>query len=564
MGAVRALADAYLGDLIVADPTLATRLGLAGHDHRLPDFSPDGAAEQAELARRALADLARIPATEQDTADRRCRRLMSDRLGVTIASYEAYEHLRPLRVIGSPIEAIRAVFDQMPTSTDDDWATIAERVEAVPEAYASLQRSLEAGVAAGLTAAPRQAAACSRMLATWAGRQGPAPWFNGLAERAPSAFDTRLADAADRASASMGGLADWLAGPYAVAAATTPDGVGPERYALGAKQFLGSDLDVAEASHWAWEQLQAIESEMTAIGRSLYPGEPMQSVGEFLDRDTAAVDGEAALQRWLQRLMDQTVEALQGTHFDLAPEIDRIEAMIAPRGAAAAQYYTAPSADFSRPGRTWYPTLGRDRFPLWSEYSTCYHEGVPGHHMQIAQWVHEAHRLSRFQAAFVVSGNIEGWALYAERLMDELGFLDDPAHRFGYLMAQQLRATRVIVDIGMHLSLPIPRGQAFHPGERWTADLGRAFLGEHALKDVEFMDSEWVRYLGWPGQAISYKLGERVWLAGRQQAEQRAVDAGRPFDLKSWHMAALSMGSTGLDDLAAELPTLLDDPVVDR
>ncbi len=558
MSAVRELADAYLGELIVLDPTLATRLGLPGHDHRLPDFSPDGAAEQAELARRTLIALGSVPATGDDSADGRCRRLLNDRLGVTISSYEAHEHLRPLRVIGSPVEAIRAVFDQMPTSTDDDWATIAERVEAVPAAYASLQRALESGVAAGLTAAPRQAAACSGMLATWAGGRGVQPWFRTLAERAPLSIAARLAVAANRAAASMGELADWLAGPYLTAAASTSDGVGRERYALGVRRFLGSDLDVDEASQWAWAQLQAIETEMTAIGRSLYPGESSRSVSELLDRDSAAVHGEAELQRWLQRLMDETVESLQGSHFDLAPEINRIEAMIAPRGAAAAQYYTAPSADFRRPGRTWYPTLGRDRFPLWSEYSTCFHEGVPGHHMQIAQWIYEAPRLSRFQAAFVVSGNIEGWALYAERLMDELGFLDDPAHRFGYLVAQQLRAARVIVDIGMHLSLSIPLGQPFHPGERWTADLGRAFLADHALKDATFMDSEWVRYLGWPGQAISYKLGERVWLAGRQDAERRAAQAGRSFDLKAWHMAALSMGSVGLDDLAAELPTLLD------
>ena len=559
MGAVRTLADGYLDELIGLDPTLATRLGIPGHDHRLPDFSPDGAADQAELARRTLGALGRIPTSDDDSADGRCRRLMSDRLGVTIASYEANEHLRPLRIIGSPIEAIRAVFDQMPTSTPEDWATIAERVEAVPEAYTSLRSALEAGVAAGLTAAPRQAAACARMLATWAGRPSGPSWFGGLAGRAQASIMARLGAAADRAAESMGDLAEWLVGRYAAAAAATPDGVGRERYTLGARRFLGSDLDVEEASQWAWEQLQTIEAEMTAIGRSLYPGESLRSVGELLDRDTPAAHGDDELRRWLQQLMDETVGTLQGTHFELAPQIDHIEAMIAPRGAAAAQYYTAPSTDFRRPGRTWYPTLGRDRFPLWSEYSTCYHEGVPGHHMQIAQWVYEAPRLSRFQAAFVVSGNIEGWALYAERLMVELGFLDDPARRFGYLIAQQLRATRVIVDIGMHLSLPIPNGQPFHPGERWTADLGREFLAEHAFKDAQFMDSEWVRYLGWPGQAISYKLGERVWLVGRQEAERRAVGAGRSFNLKEWHMAALSMGSIGLDDLAVELPTLLDD-----
>ena len=79
----------------------------------------------------------------------------------------------------------------------------------------------------------------------------------------------------------MGELAEWLVGPYTDAATATPDGVGRERYALGARRFLGSDLDVEEASAWAWEQLQTIEAEMTAIGRALYPGESLQSSAVF-------------------------------------------------------------------------------------------------------------------------------------------------------------------------------------------------------------------------------------------------------------------------------------------
>jgi uncharacterized protein (DUF885 family) len=232
--------------------------------------------------------------------------------------------------------------------------------------------------------------------------------------------------------------------------------------------------------------------------------------------------------------------------------------MIAPEGSAAAPYYTRPSQDFSRPGRTWLPTMGRTRFPLWDLVSTWYHEGVPGHHLQLAQWVHVAPQLSRYQSSLgSVSANAEGWALYAERLMDELGFLTDPAARLGYLDAQQMRAVRVIIDIGMHLELPIPADQGvpepFHPGERWTPELAREFFGRNSGRPPEFLDSEIVRYLGWPGQAIGYKLGERAWLAGRDAARRAH---GADFDLKAWHMAALSQGSLGLDDLVAELAAL--------
>jgi uncharacterized protein (DUF885 family) len=278
----------------------------------------------------------------------------------------------------------------------------------------------------------------------------------------------------------------------------------------------------------------------------------------WLDEHGEAVDGVDAVRERLQAMMDDTIAALDGTHFDLADPVRRVEAMIAPPGSAAAPYYTRPAQDFSRPGRTWLPTLGRERFPMWDLVSTWYHEGVPGHHLQLAQWAHVSPQLSVYQTSLgSVGANVEGWALYAERLMDELGYLTDPGARLGYLDAQQMRAVRVVVDIGMHLQLPVPDDAegtvAAHRGEPWTPELARAFFGENCGRDPEVLDSELVRYLGIPGQAISYKLGERAWLEGRSAA-QRA--RGAAFDLKAWHMAALSQGSLGLDDLAAELARL--------
>lgn len=556
MGAVRTLADSYLAHLCSLDPIRATYLGVEGFDGELPDYSPTGFGERVELARRTLSSLDSLPEEEDDDGDRRCRALLHDRLSVTIDQFDAKEHLRPLRVIGSPIGDIRKAFDIMATDTDEQWLAVASRLEQVPGAYRTVQLSLEAGMEDGVLAAPRQALACAEQAATWAGLRAADPWFPQFVSHAPADLRHRLDQAAAMASAALGGLADWLEEVYVPAARTTPDGVGRARYVLGMRQFLGSQADPEEAYHWAWDELMRIETEMAAVADTIVPGGSIEDAIAELDRNGEAIEGEPALREWLQDLMDRTVDALDGTHFDLAPPLRIVEAMIAPPGTAAAQYYTGPSADFSRPGRTWYPTMGKTRFPIWNEVSTCYHEGVPGHHLQIGQWIYVAPELSMFQGSTTVSGNIEGWALYAERLMDELGFLDDPGHRLGYLVAQQLRATRVVVDIGMHLSLEIPAGQPFHPGERWTPELGRTFLGHHAGKDEGFLDSEWVRYLGWPGQAISYKLGERVWLAGRAAAQRRAAAAGETFDPRVWHMAALSMGSSGLDDLAAELPSL--------
>ncbi|HEU0072848.1 MAG TPA: DUF885 family protein, partial [Dehalococcoidia bacterium] len=162
-----------------------------------------------------------------------------------------------------------------------------------------------------------------------------------------------------------------------------------------------------------------------------------------------------------------------------------------------------------------------------------------------------ADSLSRFQRVLTfVSGHGEGWALYAERLMWELGYLENADCYMGLLSAQALRAVRVIIDIGMHLELAIPSSEAFHPGETWCHDLALDFATERALRPRRFMESEVVRYLGWPSQAISYKVGERSWLAARDGARKAA---GEAFDLKAFHTKALSIGPMGLAQLEREL-----------
>jgi uncharacterized protein (DUF885 family) len=330
--------------------------------------------------------------------------------------------------------------------------------------------------------------------------------------------------------------------------------VGRERYARWSRQWTGSELDLDEAYAWGWEEFHRLDAEMRVEAGRVLPGAGPLAAMAHLNEVGEAVEGADAIRDWLQALMEEAVEALDGTHVDLAAPLRRVEARIAPPGSAAAPYYTAPSLDFSRPGRTWLPTLGRDRFPVWDLVSMWYHEGVPGHHLQLGQWVLIADRLSRYQATVGrVSANLEGWALYAERLMDELGFLTDPARRLGYLNAQMMRAIRVVLDIGMHLEMPIPAHSPFRPGERWTPELAREFFGRYNGLPPAMLDSEVVRYLGIPGQAIGYKLGERAWLAGREAAR---TARGAAFDLKSWHMAALSLGSLGLDDLVEELSAL--------
>ncbi|MDA0364951.1 MAG: DUF885 domain-containing protein, partial [Chloroflexi bacterium] len=346
-------------------------------------------------------------------------------------------------------------------------------------------------------------------------------------------------------------LGEYLAERYA-ARAEPRDPVGEERYVLQARAFTGATLDLDETYRWGWDEFARIEAELAETAERIAPGEGIDGARARLEADPdRAIEGEDAFRQWMQDLQDRTIAEMDGTHFDIPDPVKRIEAMIAPPGGALAMYYSGPSEDFSRPGRTWYPTGGRTRFPLWFEVAVAYHEGVPGHHLQIAMVRYLADELSRFQRLLgSTSGYAEGWGLYAERLMAELGYLDDPGYYYGMLFSQAFRAARVVVDIGLHLEREIPAGQAFHPGERWTPALALELMKSRIPFGDAFAASEVDRYLGMPGQAISYKVGERAFLAAREAA--RAAEGAR-FDLKAWHVRALHLGPMGLDQLQREL-----------
>ena len=558
----RQVADAYVDAVCELDPIVATSLGTRPGDDRLPDPSPAGLEAEAALTRETLAELDRVlaenPALADDPIERSCARLLRERLGAELAAHEAGEGLRSLSNLFSPVHSIRQVFSLMPTVTDEDWSVVARRMARVPEAYRGFRESLEEGARRGLLVASRQVRTVVAQLDEWLA----GPYFAGFVSTGPDILRDDLAKAAHAADGAVADIRDFLRDVYAPLTEGTPDAVGRDRYATAARRWTGSDLGAGqgleEAYAWGWAEHRRILAEQRVEAERVLPGATPMEAMRWLGTNGPAVEGVEEIRVRLQQMMDDAIAAMDGTHFDLAEPVRRVEAMIAPPGSAAAPYYTRPAQDFSRPGRTWLPTLGRTRFPLWDLVSIWYHEGVPGHHLQLAQWAYVSQQLSTYQTSLgSVGANVEGWALYAERLMDELGYFTDPGERLGFLDAQQLRSVRVVIDIGMHLELPVPDDAegtlAAHRGQPWTPELARAFLGENSGADLAFLDSELVRYLGIPGQAISYKLGERAWLEGREAARQAR---GADFDLKAWHMAALSQGSLGLDDLAAELARL--------
>lgn len=553
---VHGISNQFVADYAAADPLAATFIGMPGHDDRLTDYSPEGHAARKELAQRALAAVTAAEPADKSEAD--AKAVFLERTGLEVELHEAGLMEGNLNVIASPVQSLREVFDMMPTETADDWAVIAKRLTAVPDAVANLRAGLAYAADKDRSAALRQVTRVAEQCDRWAGRAGgQSSFFATLIAGAPAdgALRTELEAGAKAAAEAYGDLAAFLRDDLAPKA-PTKDAVGEDVYRLQSRFFTGSRLDLAEAYEWGWEEFTRIETEMKQVADRIKPGATLAEAAAALDANPRyQVRGKDGLQSWMQELSDNALRDVRGVHFDLPDELMKLECRIAPPGGGVGAYYSGPTPDFSRPGRMWWSVPeDKDEFSTWREVSTVYHEGVPGHHLQVATAVYQADKLNEFQRLMCwVSGHGEGWALYAERLMRELGYLEDDGDLLGMLDAHLFRAARVIIDIGMHLELEIPRGTGFHEGERWTPDLGLEFMLTRTITDAAHVKDEIDRYLGWPGQAPSYKLGERLWLAAREDARARH---GAEFDLKRFHREALEMGAMGLDTLRERLAEL--------
>lgn len=542
---VNNIAEHYVDEHAALEPFEATYAGLSGYDGLSTDFSPDGFAERVRLDKQTLAKLENADAG--DERERVSVAAMRERLGLNVEMYEVGLD-RSLNVISSPVQWQREVFDLMLTDTEEQWADIGARLRAVPSGLAGYRQTMLSDIADSHIPAKRQVSGVIKQCERISGG-----FFTDLVASAPdgvrSGLESPAADAG-QAYADFGRFLSDEVAPNAV----ERDAVGRDTYPIASRYFLGAAVDLEETYEWGIAELARIEQEMQEVAQQITPGGSAEDAIKALEADPARkISGTGNLQAWMQELSDRTVAALADTHFDIPDPIKRLECRIAPTEDGGI-YYTGPSDDFSRPGRMWWSVAeGVEDFSTWQETTTVFHEGVPGHHLQIAQVVYQKELFNRWRRLFCwVSGHGEGWALYAERLMADLGFLDDPGDRMGMLDSQALRAARVVVDIGVHLGLQVPQqfvSEGLEPGA-WTAESAWTFLRTHTRTPEEMLRFELDRYMGWPGQAPSYKVGERIWLAAREDARRRDGDA---FDLKAFHRSALNLGSLGLDLLRESL-----------
>nr|WP_235780252.1 DUF885 domain-containing protein [Sinomonas notoginsengisoli] len=555
VSAADAVANDFTRRLLELDPALATELGHPGHETEYGDNSPAGHEAHVALVRETLAALDGVRGA--DEIDDVTIDAMRERLGLEVERHESGWVAAELNNIHSPAQRIRAVFDLMPTDTEEQWRHIAGRAANVPGALEGYLASLRAAADDGKVAAARQVRAvvgqCRKYAASGTGffaQLAAGAALDGGA-RLPADVAEALGQGCSAASAAYAGLADFLEDEL-LPQAPEKDAVGRERYALESRRFLGAVVDLEETYAWGVAELDRIIAEQEAVAEQIKPGATIAEAKAALNADPGRqLKGTDALKAWMQGLSNRAVADLAGTHFEIVGPMLELECMISPTQDGGI-YYTAPSDDFSRPGRMWWSVPeGEDTFTTWAETSTVYHEGVPGHHLQCATAVYRRELLNDWRRNICwVSGHGEGWALYAERLMDELGYLADPGDRMGMLDGQRMRAARVVFDIGVHLELEVPGRWG---SGTWTAEKGYEFLKKNLDISEGQLDFEFHRYLGWPGQAPSYKVGQRLWEQIRAELKAQAEAEGREFSLKAFHTRALNLGSVGLDTLRRAL-----------
>ncbi|MFD6261128.1 DUF885 domain-containing protein [Micromonospora chalcea] len=526
--------DGLLGEVTRLDPCVAVVEAGEQDVDGLTDYSPEGHQARADLAARALRRIEALPARSP------LHEHLAERLRARIAFHTAGEDLRELHVAATgPLQLIRQCVESTVPGRDagraaheDGWARVGARQAAIPASLDGYARSLLVAAERGHLPTRRQVDLVTQRCRNWIDEDTALVQRYGDGPQRPS-----LQAAARDAREAYRRFATTLTADLAPLA-RDDEAFGPARYALWVRTFLGMEPDLRELYEWGWDEFTATEAQLVAEAKTL--GGTVPEALDRLGRPDApgTMHSRAAFGAWLQELLEATTERLHGTHFDIPAPLRRVESRITASGGTA---YTAPSRDLTRPGRvSWLLPAGQESFPTWWAYSTAYHEGVPGHHLQLGAEACRGGPGQRLNLLGGLSGAQEGWALYAERFMDELGLYEQPGARLGHLFMQLLRAARVVLDIGLHLRLPMPSAD----GAPWTPESALDLLRDRCHQGP-YAPLELARYLGRPAQALTYKVGERVWRDGR---------AAFPGDRRAFHSHALALGSLGLDQLARALP----------
>jgi uncharacterized protein (DUF885 family) len=547
-----AFLDAAYERMLDADPSLATSLGDRRGDTGWEDLSDDGLAAGARRARRELAAVAQFRAEALEPRQRLQHRIFVRQQQLLLERHRWRRHLYPLNQIVGPHVDVPQVLASQPLRSAEDAARWLQRLAGAGDYIDGLIERLEQAASAGVylpasvyplligqarnvvTGAPHAGAGRSPILADFerrvAGSTVDATARAALLRRAERSLLRDLEPAYRRLIATL--EAQSARGVRDGGAWQLPDG--DAFYAFLLQQFTTTDLDAEAIHRLGLAEVERTHREMREVmarlGESGDLREFMRRVKSdprfFLADDAAGRAAYLARARdILARMQQRLPEAFMNP-----PRLPFEIRVTEPYRAAGAPsgFYEAGTADGSRPGVVYLNLERLDTRPLYDLEALLYHEALPGHHLQISSILVDPAipRLRKVNRWWQDTAFVEGWALYAERLGKELGLYEDPYSDFGRIAAELWRATRLVVDSGLH-------------AKRWSREQAIRYLDENTPSPRSSNEAAVDRYLAVPGQATAFTVGMLQILQERERARR---ELGDRFDLREFHAVVLENG----------------------
>ncbi len=544
--ALAQLSEDYWEGTLRRNPIIATYYGDYRYNDRLPDPGPAGRAAEQTALRETLERLRLIPTTDLAAEDLITHDMLRQSAEDGLASLEQRFYEWDVDQMSGPQIWLTELLNWHPLDTDEHQDQLIARYRAFPTYLALYQDNLRAGIANGRVAfrgATERVVDQLRRLLDTPAEDSP---LGQPASRIASPRREELLDALrDAVYPAYGEMLEFLGEEY-LGRAREEAGVwaitdGDHAYATLARRHTTTSLTPDELHQIGLEELRGIHVDMRAISDRLahttnltiFADRLKSDPGNFFDTPSELIESfeailvrlNAELPRYFGRLPKTPciVKAIEGYR---------------ERDSVAAFYYP-PSADGSRPGVFYANTFEPHTRPRYNFEALTAHEAVPGHHLQIAIG-QELDGLPSFRRlGFEATAFVEGWGLYSERLADEMGFYSSDLDRYGMLGYQAWRASRLVVDTGMH-------------AKRWTRQQAIDFMIENVgLTEMEVVN-EIDRYIIWPGQALAYMIGQRQFQQVRREATQRL---GARFDLRAFHDEALGHAALPLSTLKLVMDT---------
>jgi uncharacterized protein (DUF885 family) len=553
------LADAYWQALLEADPLQATALGERGYDDRLPDVSPEGRAASIGRFEAILAGAA-AAAEPSDAEERLTLACLRQSAAATLALLRADAHAYTVDVTwGLQTEFLSATTYQPLRDAEDGRAMVARWAAIAPlldQMAANLWRGAGEGRTPIRASAERVVAQLTDLLDV-PDEQGPLLQpVRSLPESSWTADDAR------RLSGELLEVVSGTVRPAvvrfrqfvidAVLPQAREDDVagignlpgGEEIYRSLVKAHTTTELEPDQIHEWGLREVERIDAETAELGARVLGAGTLREVHEALRGDPALHFENGEQIEEVARACLARAQAATPDWFGRLPVTPCEVARMLPHEEkhSTIAYYRPSAADGSRPGRYYINTWQPKTRPRYEAEALAFHEAVPGHHLQGAL-AQELSWLPAFRRHAGTTAYVEGWALYTERLANEMGLYSGETDLLGMLSFDSWRACRLVVDTGMHAM-------------GWSRQEVIDFMSDHSALATNNIVNEVDRYLGRPGQALAYKIGQLEMLRLRAEAQDRL---GAAFDIRRFHDAVLTHGALPLTTLAESLAAdLLD------